>query len=29
MFDNDGKIVELRLYMLRDEAEQTKTYVAM
>jgi hypothetical protein len=28
-FDKDGKIVDLRLYMLRDEAEQTKTYVAM
>jgi SnoaL-like domain len=29
MFDKDGKITELRIYMLRDEAEQTKTYVAM
>jgi hypothetical protein len=28
-FDKEGKIVELRLYMLRDEAEQTKTYIAM
>jgi hypothetical protein len=29
MFDKEGKIVDLRLYMLRDEAEQTKTYVGM
>jgi len=29
MFDKDGKIVDLRLYRLRDEAEQTKTCVAM
>ena len=28
-FDKDGKIVDLRLYMLRDETEETKTYVAM
>ena len=28
-FDNNGKIVDLRLYMLRDEAEETKTYIAM
>jgi hypothetical protein len=28
-FDKDGKILELRLYQLHDEAEQTKTYVAM
>jgi hypothetical protein len=29
MFDKDGKISDLRLYLLRDEAEETKTYVAM
>ena len=29
MFDKEGKIADLRLYILRDEAEETKTYVAM
>jgi hypothetical protein len=28
-FDKDGKIQDLRLYMLRDEAEETKPYLAM
>jgi len=29
MFGKEGKILDLRLYLLRDEAEETKTYVAM
>ena len=28
-FDKEGKIQDARLYMLRDEMEETKTYVAM
>jgi len=29
MFDKEGKVADLRIYLLRDEAEETKTYVAM
>jgi hypothetical protein len=28
-FDKEGKVQELRLYMLRDEREETKTYTSM
>jgi hypothetical protein len=29
IFDKDGKVQDLRLYLLRDEAEETTTYVGM